>query len=63
MTRRFVDDMTAEEKHSIAIKMMRHGSGFSSKLGDMYTVADSTNRRRIEQTWPELFEKYSNAPD
>lgn len=39
-------------------RMEAYGGGFESALAVAYTKADPSNKQRIFDTWPELFEKY-----
>ena len=41
-------------------EMIRSGGGFASSLGRSAQAADDTNLRRIKETWPDYWKKYSN---
>jgi hypothetical protein len=45
----------------IVVKMMsREGSGFESKLADLWFVCDLSNRAKLEKTFPETFSKFED---
>lgn len=39
-------------------RMEAYGGGFASALAIAYTKADPSNKQKIIQTWPELFEEF-----
>ena len=39
-------------------RMGAYGGGFASALAIAYTKADPSNKQKIIQAWPELFEEY-----
>ena len=43
--------------HETIERMEAYGGAFASYLAMAYTKADPTNKQRIIDTWPELFEK------
>lgn len=49
----------SDEWLRISHNMRTYGGGFARMLGELMLVADSSNRERIRQAWPELLEKYA----
>lgn len=43
---------------AIARNMMAFGGGFAGCLGDLMLLADSGNRKRLEQTFRDLMDNY-----
>ena len=39
-------------------RMEAHGGGFVSRLVSLFRHADLDNKKRILETWPELFEEF-----
>lgn len=54
-------DMTDSQKHATLMTMHRYGGGFVHCLADAWTLADSYNRLRLENAFPELADQY--GPD
>lgn len=50
--------MTPDDHIIFAETMHRYGGGFCKKLADAYCAADLTNKAKILNAWPELYEKY-----
>lgn len=46
------------ERYAVGYAMEVYGGGFASNLGKALQHADDENRRKIQETWPELWEKY-----
>lgn len=46
----------------IARNMQEYGGSFAQYIGKSLLVADSGNRARLEQAFPELLEKYFKWP-
>lgn len=46
----------------IAKNMIDYGGSFARNIGQALIVADSGNRDRLAQAFPELFEKYFKFP-
>jgi len=43
--------------------MRRFGGSFAQHIGQAAVVADSSNRRRLQDAFPELFSKYGPGTD
>jgi pyruvate/2-oxoacid:ferredoxin oxidoreductase beta subunit len=50
----------AEEIESTIRAMERMGGSFVRALAECYRRADSTNKKKIETTWPEYFKEYKD---
>jgi hypothetical protein len=50
--------MSAE--HRVVKMMSREGSGFESKLADLWFVCDLSNRAKLEQAFPNTFNKWED---
>jgi hypothetical protein len=50
--------MTPDDHFIFVETMRRYGGGFCKKLADAYSVADLSNKAKILNTWPELYEQY-----
>lgn len=48
-----------KEKTMVAFAMKEHGGSFVQALGEALLRADDENTRRIKNTWPEYWGKYS----
>lgn len=46
-----------------ACRQMQGGGSFAAHLANAYTVADSGNRRRLEDAFGDLFRRYATAVD
>lgn len=42
-------------------RMMRFGGSFARAIGEAWFLADDDNRRRLQEAFPDLFEKYAKA--
>jgi len=51
---------SAEERHATLQNMTTYGGSFVVELAVLFYKADMNNKRKIMDTWPELFEKYSS---
>lgn len=49
---------THDERAYIIQAMCKYGGGFASRLGEALRHADRFNTARIEDAFPELFERY-----
>lgn len=50
--------MTPDDHYIFAEVMRHYGGHFCKKLADAYCAADLTNKAKILNAWPELFEQY-----
>lgn len=51
-------NMTPNDHYIFAETMREYGGHFCQKLADAYCAADLTNKAKILNTWPELYEQY-----
>lgn len=54
-------DMSDDDLYKAAHNMDKYGGGFASTIARAFFRADSVNRVRVINAFPELFERY--APD
>lgn len=52
-------DMTDTDLHKAAHNMENYGGGFAGAIALAYFRADSNNRERIINAFPELFERFA----
>ena len=52
-------DMTDADLHKAAHNMENYGGGFAGAIALAYFRADSSNRERIINAFPELFERFA----
>jgi len=52
-------DMTDADLHKAAHNMENYGGGFAGAIALAYFRADSNNRERIINAFPELFERFA----
>lgn len=52
------DDMSEVQRHRTVQAMERFGGGFVARLSQALFVADSTNRERLTDAFPEMADKY-----
>lgn len=45
----------------VADAMVRFGGGFVTALGHAFRHADLENQRKIKETWPEYWERYTQT--
>lgn len=45
--------------YAIADTMLRHGGSFVRKLAEAWLAGDPENRVRVQQAFPDLWEKYA----
>lgn len=53
------NDMSESELHKAAHNMDRYGGGFAEAIASAYFRGDSTNKVRVVDAFPELFERYA----
>jgi hypothetical protein len=53
------NDMSESELLKAAHNMDRYGGGFAESIALAYFRADSTNKVRVVDAFPELFERYA----
>lgn len=53
------NDMSESELMRAAHNMDRYGGGFAEAIALAYFRADSTNKVRVVDAFPELFERYA----
>ena len=51
-------ELTSEQFHRMLGTVRRNGGSFAVKLADCLAVADSINRQRLLECFPELVERY-----
>lgn len=51
--------LTYEQVQIAARNMEIHGGGFAGRIGGAWFYADSTNRRRLEAAFEDLFRRYA----
>lgn len=50
--------LTPTDLHRTFLAMERHGGRFCASIAQTWRVADPTNKRRIEDAFPDLLNKY-----
>ena len=50
--------MNDQERFRVKTNMRNHGGHFASHLAMAWMYADSTNERRIAETFPDMVERY-----
>lgn len=54
-------EMSESDLYAAAYQMEAMGGGFASAIATAFFRADSVNKQRLIQAFPELFEKYGEA--
>jgi hypothetical protein len=47
------------EDHEVAAMMRQYGGSFVRGLGELWLLADSSNRQIIKVSWPEYWSRYT----
>ncbi|MDD5216028.1 MAG: hypothetical protein PHQ03_10900 [Methylococcales bacterium] len=50
-------------KNSVLETMNDYGGKFVGKLADLYAIADSKNKEKLESAFSEIFKKYKKMDD